>query len=95
MLQASIGISNHGLTKTNMCCSLHTLSSEVVVLAPSFAGCRLFLPCRNLLARSSVQNAAFDDNILAQKSAHTQTRMAHDASDHEMVMAKQRIQKHA
>ena len=76
-------------------CSLHTLSSDVVVSAPSFAGCRLFLPCRNLLARSSVQNATFDGNILAQKSAHTQTRMAHDPSDHEVVRAKQWTQKHA
>ena len=46
-----------------------------------------------MLARSSVQNATFDGNKLAQNKAHTQTRMAHNPSDHKVVRAKQRTQK--
>ena len=75
------------------CCSLQTWSSDVVVLAPSCTGCGLFLPCRNLLVRSPVQNATFNSNKPAQNSAHTQTRVAHKPSDHEVVRAKQRTQK--
>ena len=45
------------------------------------------------MARSSVENATFDGNKLAQKCVHTQTRIAHNPSDHEVVRAKQRTQK--
>ena len=76
-----------------LCCSLHTSSYDAVMLAPPFAGCQLFLPCKNLLAHNSVQNAMFNSNKLAQNGAPTQTSMAHKPSDHEVVRAKQRTQK--
>ena len=76
-----------------MCCSIPTSPYDVVVSAPSFAGCRLFPSCKNLLARSFVQKTTFDSNELAQHSAHTQTRMAHKPSDRKVVRAKQRTQK--
>ena len=67
------------------CCSLHIWSSDFVVSALSFAGCRTFLPCRNLLARSCVQNATFDENKRVRCSAHAQTCTAHKPSDCEAV----------
>ena len=76
-----------------VCCSLQTLSFNAVALAPSFASCQLFPPCRNLFAHSSIQNVTFDGNELAQKGAHTQTRMAHKSNNYKVVRRRQWTQK--
>ena len=76
--------------KKQECCSLHTSFYDTIVSALSFAGYQLFPPCKNLLARNFIQNAAFDSNKLAQNSVHTQKRMAHKPSGHEVMRAKQR-----
>ena len=57
--------------------------------APSFVGCWLFPPCRNMLARNFVWNATYDGNKRSQDGVHTQKRMAHSPIDHEAVRAKQ------
>lgn len=71
------------------CCSLYTLSSNAVVSAPSFAGCRMFLPSKNLLSHSFAQDMMYDGNWIAQYSAYTRMGITHKPSDHELVRAKQ------
>ena len=62
------------------------------MLAPSFAGCRLFLLCRNLLACSSFQNTIFDVINLHRMVRKLRHIWHTKPSDHKVVRAKQQMQ---